>query len=49
MITQAEGQKDFPDGYYYDESAGKDIRVYIIDTGLDAENEVEYIQDLHLP
>ncbi|KAG8529632.1 uncharacterized protein KY384_005112 [Bacidia gigantensis] len=35
MITQAKGQTDFPDGYYYDDTAGANTRIYIIDSGLD--------------
>lgn len=27
IITQAEGQKELPDGYYYDDSAGEDVRI----------------------
>ena len=39
MITQADGQTEFPDGYYYDESAGKDIRIYVIDSGVQPDHE----------
>ena len=44
MITQAKGQGVFPDGYYYDESAGSGIHIYVIDGGLNPEHQVS---DLH--
>ena len=46
MITKADGQKEYPDGYYYDDSAGTGIRIYVIDSGLAPEHVVPFL-DLH--
>ena len=40
MITQATGQPAFPDGYYYDESAGSNIHLYVIDSGVNPDHKV---------
>lgn len=41
MVTQSKGKKlSDLDGYYYDDTAGRGIRVYVIDTGLDSAHKV---------
>ena len=46
LISQAKGQDELPDGYYFDDSAGENVRIYVIDTGLDKTHEVSVLSEL---
>ena len=44
VISTAEGQKwEDQDGYHYDDTAGKGIRLYSIDSGLNPDHEVSVV------